>query len=179
MHYLIFSFWFISLCLIDPLSPPAVSQERVAPGNKILPVQAGFTSVPKHTTFWRPWSCSADPGVWQLRLPGAPKPSPSPSSLPGPAYHRPHQSLSASSLLLPSHSNMVLLLSPCTGAFLPGRARQSVQVQTNRSLFLKAGPRCHLQRIPARASWSPRFTGLLPSHMEVSELPSSRLLCCH
>ena len=50
--------------MTDSLSPPAISQEHIASGNKILPVHAGFTLGPNHTTFWSPWTCSADPGVW-------------------------------------------------------------------------------------------------------------------
>ena len=39
----------------------------------------------------------------KLRFPGALELSPLPSFLPGPAFYHPHPSLSASSLLLPSH----------------------------------------------------------------------------
>ena len=164
--------------MTDSLSPPAISQEHIAPGNKTLPVHAGFTLVPNHTTFWSPWSCSADPGVrsWgSLGLLSSAPCHPSSQALPSTIPVHPFQHPLCS--FLPTGT--AFLLSPCTGDSLPGRAQQSVQVQRDRSLFFKARPCCYLQRISTCASQSPRFTGFLLSHMEVSELLFPRLICYH
>ena len=107
---------------------------------------------------------------WGSRAQPPPILPPRPCLLPSPSV--PFSILSAPSF----PQGQALLLLPCTGDFLPGRAQQ---VQTNRSLFFKARPCCYLQRISTCASQSPRFTGFLPSHMEVSELLFPRLICYH